>query len=400
MKSPLLTFEDALSQLLMAARPVSERESVGLLDATGRVLAGDLVSSLAVPPHDNSAMDGYAVRCADVTEPGIRLPVSQRVPAGSNPAALVGASAARIFTGAPIPPGADAVVMQERCRADGECVQIDELPRSGQNIRRRGEDIEVGAVVLNAGTRLKAAHIGLAASIGVPRLDVLRRLRVAVFFTGDELREPGEALAPGAIFNSNRYMVRCLLATLGCEVTDLGIVRDDLGATREALRQAAAEHDVVLTCGGVSVGEEDHVKAAVEAEGALSLWKIAIKPGKPLAFGRVGEADFIGLPGNPVSAFVTFVMLVQPFLQRRIGLRDVLPLRREVPAGFDWPRVESRREFVRVQLDAAGRAVQHPRQGSGVLSSCAWADGLLDIAPGRSFVAGDLLPYISLREAN
>jgi len=399
MKSPLLTFEDALSQLLMAARPVSERESVGLLDATGRVLAGDLVSSLAVPPHDNSAMDGYAVRCADVTEPGIRLPVSQRVPAGSNPAALVGASAARIFTGAPIPPGADAVVMQERCRADGECVQLDELPRSGQNIRRRGEDIEVGAVVLNAGTRLKAAHIGLAASIGVPRLDVLRRLRVAVFFTGDELREPGEALAPGAIFNSNRYMVRSLLAALGCEVTDLGIVRDDLGATREALRQAAAEHDVVLTCGGVSVGEEDHVKAAVEAEGALSLWKIAIKPGKPLAFGRVGEADFIGLPGNPVSAFVTFVMLVQPFLQRRIGLRDALPRRREVPAGFDWPRVESRREFVRVQLDAAGHAVQHPRQGSGVLSSCAWADGLLDIAPGRSFVAGDLLPYISLREA-
>ncbi|WP_246479589.1 gephyrin-like molybdotransferase Glp [Niveibacterium microcysteis] len=400
MKAPLLTFEEALGQLLASARPVPEHESVGLLDATGRVLASDLVSSIAVPPHDNSAMDGYAVRCVDVTQPGVRLPVSQRVPAGASPAPLAAGSAARIFTGAPIPSGADAVVMQERCHADTDGVAIDELPRLGQNIRRRGEDIEVGASVLSAGVRLNAARIGLAASIGVPQLNVLRRLRVAVFFTGDELREPGEALGPGAIFNSNRYMVRSLLAMLGCEVTDLGIVRDDLTATRDALRRAAAAHDVVLTCGGVSVGEEDHVKAAVEAEGALSLWKIAIKPGKPLAFGRVGEADFIGLPGNPVSAFVTFVMLVQPFLCRRMGLRDVGPVRREVPTTFDWLRAESRREFVRVQLDADGRAVLHPRQGSGVLSSCAWADGLLDVAPGRTFAAGELLPYISLREAN
>ena len=398
MKAPLLTFEEALGQLLSAARPVAERESVGLLDASGRVLTADLVSALAVPPHDNSAMDGYALRVEDVTQPAIRLPVSQRVPAGADPVPLVAGTAARIFTGAPIPPGADAVVMQERCRADGDGVVVDELPRIGQNIRRRGEDIEVGAPVLSVGSRLNAARIGLAASIGVPTLNVLRRLRVAVFFTGDELREPGEALVPGAIFNSNRYMVRSLLATLGCNVTDLGIVRDDLGATRDALRRAAADHDVVLTCGGVSVGEEDHVKAAVEAEGALSLWKIAIKPGKPLAFGRVGDADFIGLPGNPVSAFVTFVMLVQAFLLRRMGLQDPMPARREVPAGFDWPRAESRREFVRVQLDAEGRAVQHPRQGSGVLSSCAWADGLLDIAPGRSFTAGERLPYISLRE--
>ncbi|WP_374512123.1 gephyrin-like molybdotransferase Glp [Niveibacterium sp.] len=398
MKAPLLTFEEALDQLLSAARPVTERKSVGLLDASGRVLAADLVSALAVPPHDNSAMDGYALRVEDVTQPAVRLPVGQRVPAGADPAPLVAGTAARIFTGAPIPPGADAVVMQERCRTDGDGVVVDELPRIGQNIRRRGEDIEVGAPVLSAGSRLNAARIGLAASIGVPTLNVLRRLRVAVFFTGDELREPGEALVPGAIFNSNRYMVRSLLATLGCEVTDLGIVRDDLSATRDALRRAAADHDVVLTCGGVSVGEEDHVKAAVEAEGALSLWKIAIKPGKPLAFGRVGDADFVGLPGNPVSAFVTFMMLVQPFLLRRMGLQDPMPARREVPAGFDWPRAESRREFVRVQLDAEGRAVQHPRQGSGVLSSCAWADGLLDIAPGRSFTAGELLPYISLRE--
>ncbi len=398
MKAPLLTFEEALDQLLSAARPFAERESVGLLDASGRVLAADLMSALAVPPHDNSAMDGYALRVEDVTQPAIRLPVSQRVPAGADPAPLVTGTAARIFTGAPIPPGANAVVMQERCRTDGDGVVVDELPRIGQNIRRRGEDIEVGAPVLSAGLRLNAARIGLAASIGVPTLNVLRRLRVAVFFTGDELREPGEALVPGAIFNSNRYMVRSLLATLGCEVTDLGIVRDDLSATRDALRRAAADHDVVLTCGGVSVGEEDHVKAAVEAEGALSLWKIAIKPGKPLAFGRVGDADFVGLPGNPVSAFVTFVMLVQPFLLRRMGLQDPMPARREVPAGFDWPRAESRREFVRVQLDAEGRALQHPRQGSGVLSSCAWADGLLDIAPGRSFTAGELLPYISLRE--
>lgn len=399
MKSSLMSYDDALAALLEAAVPLAGLERVALLDAGGRVLADDVVSALAVPPHDNSAMDGYALRAADVAAPGVRLPVSQRIPAGATGVALQPGTAARIFTGAPIPEGADAVVMQERCRTDGDGVLIDELPRAGQNIRRAGEDIDVGAVVLAAGTCLGGAELGLAASIGLAHVAVRRRLRIACFFTGDELREPGEPLPPGGIYNSNRYMLCALLRRAGCEVTDLGIVRDDLSATRDALRRAAADHDVVLTSGGVSVGEEDHVKAAVEAEGRLALWKIAIKPGKPLAYGKIGDADFIGLPGNPVSAFVTYVTLVLPFLRKRQGhAAPTLPAR-PVPAGFDWPRPDGRLEFLRVRLNERGHAVPYPKQGSGVLTSCAWADGLAVMTPGRTVVAGDSVEFISVQGA-
>ncbi|MCX9156678.1 molybdopterin molybdotransferase MoeA [Niveibacterium sp. 24ML] len=398
MKHPLLSYEAALTRLLDAARVQGKTEMVGLLQAQGRILAAPLLSDCAVPPHDNSAMDGYALRCADVAAAGTRLQVAQRIAAGATGSALQAGTAARIFTGAPIPPGADAVVMQERCRADGDGVWVDELPRLGQNIRRAGEDILQGAVVIEAGRQLGAAHIGLAASVGATQLLVHRPLRVAVFFTGDELREPGEALPAGAIYNSNRYVLRALLDQLGCQVTDLGIVRDDAAKTREALRSAAAGHDVVITCGGVSVGEEDHVKAAVEAEGALSLWKIAIKPGKPLAFGRVGEADFIGLPGNPVSAYVTFLTLVQPFLRKRQGRRGANMPPRRVKAGFEWPRADDRREFLRAQIDEAGRAVLFPKQGSGVLTSCAWAHGLVVLAPSQTVAIGDEVQFLSVQE--
>jgi molybdopterin molybdotransferase len=342
-------------------------------------------------------MDGYALRCADVLAAGTRLPVTQRVPAGSVGHRLAPGSAARIFTGAPVPVGADAVVMQERCERDGDGVIVNHVPRDAENIRRRGEDIRLGSEILAAGTRLTPQALGLAASIGVPLLPTFRRLRVALFFTGDELAMPGEPLKPGGIYNSNRYLLRGLLDRLGCAVTDLGIVPDTLEATRDALRRAAALSDLIVTSGGVSVGEEDHVKPAVEAEGELGLWKLAIKPGKPLAFGRVGNADFIGLPGNPVSSFVTFLILVRPFILKRMGCSDWLPRRIALPAGFDWPRPDARREFLRARIGLGapgGRLELFLNQGSGVLTSTVWAGGLVDNPPGNSIRAGDVVQFI------
>ncbi len=345
-------------------------------------------------------MDGYALRCADVLAAGTRLAVTQRIPAGSVGHHLAPASAARIFTGAPVPEGADAVVMQERCERDGEAVIVNHVPRDGENIRRRGEDIRAGSEILAAGTRLTPQALGLAASIGVPLLPTFRRLRVALFFTGDELATPGEPLKPGGIYNSNRYLLRGLLDRLGCAVTDLGIVPDTLEATREALRRAAALSDLIVTSGGVSVGEEDHVKPAVEAEGQLGLWKLAIKPGKPLAFGRVATgnnnnaADFIGLPGNPVASFVTFLILVRPFILKRMGCSDWLPRRILLPAGFDWLRPDARREFLRARPGPDGRLELFPNQGSGVLTSTVWAGGLVDNPPGQAIRAGDVVQFI------
>lgn len=394
----MLSFEEALAQLLAAATPVSRTEPVDTLAAAGRVLAAPVVAEIDVPPADNSAMDGYALRVADVTAPGTRLPVSLRVPAGSQPGPLSPGTAARIFTGAPIPPGADAVVMQERCQVDEGGVVFQQVPRVGENIRRAGEDIARGGVVLAAGRRLRAADAGLAASIGVPRLTVFARLRVAVFFTGDELVMPGEALRPGTIYNSNRYVLRSLLDALGCEVTDLGIVPDDLAATRARLREASAGHDLILTCGGVSVGEEDHVKAAVVAEGMLDAWKIAIKPGKPLALGRVGTAAFVGLPGNPVSAFVTFMTLVRPYILRCQGVAEVAARAIPMRADFDWKKSDPRREFLRVRRNAAGGLDLFPSQGSAVLSSCAWADGLVSNPPDTVIQAGDVVSYLPFEE--
>ena len=401
----MLTLEQALGRLLAAAQAcaIAEAEEVSTFDALHRVLAADVHSTLDVPPADNTSMDGYALRAADVPVAGTVLPVAQRIPAGLVGTALQPGTAARIFTGAQVPAGADAIVMQEQCTAlEGGAVRVDAVPQPGQWIRRRGEDIAQGARVLAAGTRLTPQALGLAASVGRATLAVRRRPRVALFSTGDELAMPGEPLRTGAIYNSNRYTLRGLLQAGGCEVTDLGIVPDRLEATREALRRAAAGHDLILSSGGVSVGEEDHLRPAMLAEGRLDLWQVAIKPGKPLAFGAVrrqaGEALFVGLPGNPVSSFVTFLVAVAPVLRALQGLSPQGAPAFPVRADFDWPRPDRRREFLRVRLNAAGGLDLYPNQSSGVLTSTVWADGLVDNPPGQAITRGDTVQVRWLRE--
>ncbi|HEX7054857.1 MAG TPA: gephyrin-like molybdotransferase Glp [Burkholderiales bacterium] len=396
MNQGLLSVDEALAQMLAGARPVTEVEEVDTLEATGRVLARAQRSTLDVPPMDNSAMDGYAVRVADCGKP---LKVTQKIMAGSVGAPLAAGTAARIFTGAPVPPGADAVVMQEHCRVNGDEVVIERKPEPGQWIRRVGSDIRAGAEILPAGRRLRPQDTGLAASVGIGRLPVLRRLRLGLFFTGDELVMPGEPLAPGRIYNSNRFTLRGLAQVYGCELRDYGIVPDTLQATREVLRRAAAECDVIVTSGGVSVGEADFVKPAVEAEGRLLMWRIAMKPGRPLAFGAVGNASFIGLPGNPVSSFVTFLVFVRPFLLRAQGIVAAAPRSIAARADFDWPEPDARREFLRVKWNAQGGLDLYPTQDSAVLTSTAWADGLVDNPPGQAIRKGDtvrFLPYSEL----
>ncbi|OMG54680.1 molybdopterin molybdenumtransferase MoeA [Azonexus hydrophilus] len=399
----MLSYEQALAQLLAAARPVAETRHVPITAAAGRVLAQAQVSTVNVPPLDNSAMDGYAVRLADVAQVGVTLPVSQRIPAGTVGSELQAGTAARIFTGAPVPPGCDAVIMQERCEAVGDSVVINHVPRDGENIRRSGEDIATGSEILSAGIRLRAQEIALAASAGLPELPVHRRVRVGMFFTGDELVQPGEPLPPGAIYNSNRYALRALLEGLGCEVRDLGSVPDCLDATRDALRRAAADNDLIVTSGGVSVGEEDHVKPAVEAEGRLDMWKIAIKPGKPLAFGEVNKPEgstawFIGLPGNPVAAFVTCLMLVRPFILRLQGVDKVVPKALPLTADFVWSRPDSRLEFLRARINDAGHVELYPNQGSAVVTSLCWSDGLVLNPPGCAVQPGDTVRFIPFTE--
>jgi molybdopterin molybdotransferase len=392
----MLTVEEALKQLLAAARPLAESESVAADEALGRVLAEPLVGTVSVPPLDNAAMDGYAVRAAEI-EAGKVLPVSQRIPAGQVGQALAPGTVARIFTGAPVPEGADTVVMQEDTESVAQGVRFLRPVRPGQHVRRAGEDIQPGQTVLAAGSRLGPAQLGVAASVGATRLKVGRRLRVAVFFTGDELIMPGAPLPPGRIYNSNRASLIALLTRLGCAVTDLGQVPDDAKATRAALAAASREADVVMTTGGVSVGEEDHVKAAVESLGRLDMWKVAMKPGKPLAFGRVGEADFIGLPGNPVSAYVVFCLFAAPFLRTRMGEALRPPLRFSVPAAFSRAKGGDRREFLRARIEA-GQAILFANQSSGVLTSLAWADGLVDVEAGRTIAPGELVSFIPLSE--
>jgi molybdopterin molybdotransferase len=398
-RKPLMPVRDALDFLLAAARVVEGVEDVETLDANGRVLAADQVSGLNVPAADNTQMDGYAVRAADCASGSATLPIAQRIPAGTVGQPLLPGTAARIFTGALIPAGADAVVMQEQCEADGDQVTVKHAPQPGEWIRRAGEDIVAGSVILPAGTRLRGQELGLAASVGLAHLPVRRRVRVAVFFTGDELAMPGEPLAPGAIYNSNRFTLRGLLENLGCEISDYGIVPDSLQATRDTLRAAAARHDLIITSGGVSVGEEDHIKPAVEAEGRLNMWQIAVKPGKPLAFGEVNRADgsafFLGLPGNPVSSFITFLLFVRPFLLRLQGVTGAvepraIPLR----ADFDWTKPDRRNEFLRARINDAGGLDLFPNQGSGVLTSTVWADGLVDNPPGQAIAKGDIVRFI------
>ena len=389
----------ALAELLAFAAPLKPSQSVLTFDADGRVLAQDLLSGLNVPAQDNSSMDGYAVRCSDWADAETLLQVSQRIAAGSSGHLLAPASVARIFTGAPIPPGADAVVMQEDCEAIDGGVRIRLRPRPGQWIRRHGEDVASGAVVLRCGERLSPASLGLAASIGFAKLQVAPRVRVALFSTGDELVMPGDVapadMKPGAIYNSNRFFLKGLLQRLGCLVTDLGIVPDRLDATIQALDSASGFHDLILTSGGVSVGEEDHIKPAVQALGDLNLWQIAIKPGKPFACGKIGAAHFIGLPGNPVSSFVTFLMLVRPFILKLQGAADVAPQSIAIRADFDWPKAEKRREFLRVRCNSAGGLDLFDNQSSGVLTSAVWGDGLVDNPAGQTIGCGDTVRFLS-----
>lgn len=439
-RPPLKSLDDALAELLGHATTLTGVEQITTFDGDGRVLAQDMVSALHVPPQDNSSMDGYAVRCADVRVAGGVLPVSQRIPAGASGQSLQPGTVARIFTGAPIPAGADAVIMQEDCEPLGDAkpdqgklgsVRIKSVPASGQWIRRAGEDVTRGAVVLSKGERLTPASQGLAASIGLSTLPVVRRPRVALFSTGDELVMPGdiapEHMPAGAIYNSNRFFLRALLQRLGCEVTDFGIVPDRRDATIDALREAALQHDLILTSGGVSVGEEDHIKPAVQTLGELDLWQIAIKPGKPFAYGSIArqlsqrdalnvgtptltlprpagegaassKCHFIGLPGNPVSSFITFLVLVRPFLLRLQGGQRVTPVVTAMSAHFDWPRADKRREFLRVRRNAAGGLDLFPNQSSGVLTSAVWGDGMVDNPPGRAIAKGDTVQFISFAD--
>ena len=403
MNKGLLSVDDALRQLLAGAMPIAEAEEVSTLEATGRVLARDQASTMDVPPMDNSAMDGYAVRLADLAGDAPRLRVAQRIPAGSVGQPLEAGTAARIFTGAPIPQGCDAIVMQEYCEAQGEHVLVKKRPQPAEWIRRTGSDIRVGGVVLQAGKKLLPQDTGLAASVGIKALPVFRKLRLGLFFTGDELVMPGDPLAPGRIYNSNRFTLNGLAQAFGCEVRDYGIVPDNLQATREVLRRAAAENDVIVTSGGVSVGEEDHVKPAVEAEGSLLMWRIAMKPGRPLAFGTVRagarSAAFIGLPGNPVSSFVTFLVFVRPFLRKTQGIAGVEPRVLEARADFDWLEPDARREFLRAKWNDQGGLELYPTQDSAVMTSTAWADGLVDNPAGQAIRKGDrvrFLPYSAL----
>lgn len=398
MNPDLLSFDEALALLLSRARPVLEVDVADTMIARGRVLASDLRSPISIPDLDMSAMDGYALRVEDVAAVGTALPVRQRIPAGSVGSALEAGTAARIFTGAPLPAGADAVVMQELCALDGERVIVNHQPAEGEFVRKAGGEIAAGTVVLEAGTRLGAAELGLAASVGIAQLPVLRRIKVALFSTGSELVMPGKPLAPGGVYNSNRFQLRALLEQLGCEVMDLGIVPDDLASTRKALRDASQGHDLIVTSGGVSVGEEDHVKPAVEAEGALEMWKIAMKPGKPLAYGRVGGAAFIGLPGNPVSSFVTFLLMVRPFVLTTQGMTRTAPRALTLRAGFEWRKPDRRREFLRARVSETGEVVLHQNQGSAALSSIVWAEGLVDVAAGTAVERGDAVRFIPYGE--
>ena len=393
----LMPVEVALERLLALAEaaPIRESESVLLAESDGRVLANDLIATLDLPPWPNSAMDGYALNLADWT--GAPLPVSQRIFAGQAPEPLAPGTCARIFTGAPVPAGADCVEMQENAQVQAnERVLFTEALRVGQNIRPQGQETTVGETVLPAGTRLGPIEQGLAASLGCATLQVIRRVKVAVLSTGDELIEPGQPLGPGQIYNSNRVLLCSWLTRLGCEVVDAGILPDDLPATRQRLAELGAV-DLILSTGGVSVGEADFLGLALREAGELALWKLAIKPGKPLTFGHFRGVPVIGLPGNPASTLVTFALLARPYLLRRQGVQTVEPLKFQVPAGFVWPKPGNRREYLRGRLEQ-GRAVIYKNQSSGVLRSAAWAEGLVEVLEHSTLVEGDGVGFIPLSE--
>ena len=392
----LISVDEAITRILEPTVAVEQSEIIDIENALGRILAEEVRSTINVPGYDNSAMDGYAVRYADCVEVGTQLAVTQRIPAGQIGGQLEAGTAARIFTGAPIPANANAVVMQEHCDRDGDLVIINKPVKAGQNIRCAGEDILQGSVVLSVGHRLRPQELGLLASVGLAKVSVTRKLKVATFFTGDEIIEPGNKLGEGQIYNSNKYTIKGLLQATGCEILDLGIVPDTLEATLEVLKKASSDADLVVTSGGVSVGEEDYVRIALEQLGELKMWRIAMKPGKPVAYGKVANAIFMGLPGNPVSTFVTFLLFVKPLILKLQGANKFSPTRMPVISDFDWPSLK-RQEYLRVRLvesDKGLLATLYPHQGSGVLSSACWADGLVEAAVGQAIKKGDPVNYL------
>nr|VFK12276.1 MAG: molybdopterin molybdotransferase [Candidatus Kentron sp. LPFa]VFK24298.1 MAG: molybdopterin molybdotransferase [Candidatus Kentron sp. LPFa] len=400
------TIEEARSFLLERARPITGIEQIDVAQGLGRVLAKTLSSAIDIPGYDNSAMDGYAIRSRDIAASGeTHLTISGRIAAGdgeefsgSDPAG----QAVRIFTGAPLPSGFDTVVMQENCRVEGGSLAIMGPVSPGMNVRYRGNDIRAGAPVLAAGTRLRPQMLGIAAAMGLSALPVFQRLRVALLSSGNEVVQPGAPLGPGQCYDANRYTLLGLLADLGCECSAIETIPDDFTATQEALRHAARQSDVVITSGGVSVGDEDHIKRAVESIGQLDLWRVAVKPGKPLAYGRILDADFIGLPGNPVSVLVTFCLFVRPMLLKRQGASPSFPPPRFAIADFTWSRPSNRREYARARLipdgDGEPRVMLFDRQGSDVLSSTVWADGLVEIPANTVIASGDRVAYLSFAE--
>jgi molybdopterin molybdotransferase len=402
-KVELVPYDDALENLLGFAKTVEQTKTVALTEALHRILAAEVKSTINVPPAANSAMDGYALRLADVKAGNTTvLKVTQRIPAGEIGQPIQPGEAARIFTGAPVPDNADVVIMQEQVEIDGEMMSFDAAVSQWQNIRAAAEDIAEGDIILQKGTRLRAQDLGLAASIGVAQFEVTRKIRVGIFFTGDELVEPGKPLGPGKIYDSNRYTITGLLQDMGCEIVDLGIVGDTLAQTEQALQKATETTDLVITSGGVSVGEEDHIRIALEKLGKLHMWRLKIKPGKPLAFGIVNDTAFMGLPGNPVSVFATFCLFVAPFIKKLQGRKKIYTESTRVTAAFEWPKPDSRREFTRARLERDEfnnlRATLYPNQGSGVLMSTSWADGFVDIVENQAVRPGDSVNYLSFKD--
>jgi len=391
--------EQALDTLLSSAQAITETEIIPVAQALGRVLSEDQLSTVDVPPADNSAMDGFVFNSVAPTEnQHITLPISQRIPAGVAPQPLQPGSAARIFTGAEVPIGADTVVMQENCEWTDDKVTVLVAPKTGDNIRPQGQDIQSGSIIISRGHRIKPQDMGLLASVGIAEVPVYRKLKVAILSTGDELIEPGTELQPGQIYNSNRYTLAGQMNALGFDYLDLGIVPDDLEATEQALRKAANEADCIVTSGGVSVGEEDHVKACVEKLGGIDLWKLAIKPGKPLAFGNVLGTPFLGLPGNPAAVFVTCAIVARPYLLKTQGANDILPTPIQVTANFDRPKPAKRQEYLRAKLtlDENGEACAElaGNQSSGVLSTASVGNGFAIHPLGDTIKKGDPTQFL------
>ncbi len=403
----LMSAAAALELLRQMVVPVVETTTMPLKEAWGRILAAPLVAPRDVPPHDNAAVDGYAVFFDDLApDRPTLLPVGGRAAGHPLGHGARRGEAIRVFTGAVMPEGPDTVMMQEDCREADGIVQIAPGIKRGANRRRAGEDVGAGSTVLPAGRRLKPQDIGIAASLGLTALPLYRRLRVALFSTGDEVREPGTPLPPGAIYDSNRYTLHALLGGLGCEVTDLGILPDEAAAIRKALAAATSDHDLILTSAGISTGEEDHVKAAVEAQGRLHFWRLAIRPGRPVALGQVGRVPFMGLPGNPVAVMVTFLILARPLILRLAGATEIAPHHYRVASGFDYKKKSNRREYVRAHLvrgaDGGWVAQKFPRDGAGILSSMVASEGLVEIGEGIGRLTQgtpvDFLPFSEVME--